>query len=112
MPLQPIDPRGRPEPYRAPDREAWKAQHGVEPYIAKPTAQLDAELLAVLAKQASGYVSRDWSTMSAEESFRIRGNLDVVLDEVAARLGTDSLVYFDPGDGEFWVYPDPEQDAQ
>jgi hypothetical protein len=76
MPLQPIDPRGRPEPYRPPDREAWKAQRGAEPYIAKPTAHLDAELLAVLAKQASAYVSRDWSTMSAEESFRIRGNLD------------------------------------
>jgi hypothetical protein len=111
MSLQPIDPRGRPEPYRPPDREAWKAKHGVEPSVVKPAAELDADLIGVLANQARDYVNRDWSTMSAEETFRIRGNLDVLHDEIAARLGTNSLVFFDPGDGQFWIYPDPVGDA-
>jgi hypothetical protein len=106
----PIDPRGRPEPYRTPDRAEWEARNGVEPFIAKPANQKIAERLALDAETARRYIQRDWSTMSAEESFRHRANLDLLLDEVAAQLGTDSLVYFDPDDGQFWIYPTPNVD--
>lgn len=110
--LSPIDPRGRPEPYRVPDRAAWKQRKGVDAYPFKPASPEAALRLSAFAEIARQYVSRDWSTMSAEESHGIRADLDILHDQVAGELGTDSLVFFDPDDGQFWVYPDPDQDAK
>jgi hypothetical protein len=102
----PLDPRGRPEPYKAPDRVAWEKKWGVAPFVAKPTAEKDANWLAMRAKEAREYIQRDWSTLAAEETHGHHADLDFIHDAVASMLGTDDLVFFDPDDGQFWVYPE------
>jgi hypothetical protein len=105
--LRPLDPRGRPEPYRAPDRAAWKQRKGVDAFPAPDSARLEG-----YAEIARGYVDQDWASLSADECHGIHADLDILHDQVSAELGTDSIVFFNPDDGQFWVYPDPEQDAK
>lgn len=98
----------RPDPYKPPDRDAWLARHGVAPYPASHLITQAAlrDSIASLAAAARAYASRDWTTLDAETANRFHARLDLLNDEIAALLKTDNLIYYDPTDNQFWVYPE------
>lgn len=86
--------------YRPPDKTAWEQEHGAKPY---PVGRVrDAYVGRALAA-----IRKDYSTIERDETINTQVALDAVHDRVHAdlQLPESSLVFFDPSDEQFWVYP-------
>jgi hypothetical protein len=86
--------------YKPPDRAAWERKHGVAPYSLGRVHQK-------YVNRALRAIRRDYSTIEAKEAIAADVSLEFVCDSV--RDGCDvpesSVVFFDPADEQFWVYP-------
>lgn len=89
----------RPDLYRAPDVEQWKATHGFAPY---PIAA-DADAVS----EARLLVEDDRCLLDARKVELIQDALHMLGEAVLAVAGDldHALCYFRPEDGRFWVYP-------
>ena len=98
----------RPDPYRCPDRAKWQAKHpGAQPpYPVEAGADLPQSLLDIQVERAADLVRQDWSELSTEEVHRLQNDMDIIGDEIAANHGTEEIVFFDPDERRFWVYPE------
>jgi hypothetical protein len=97
------DFRGSVPLYSPPDRAAWiAAGHDVPRTI-------DADLPPKFASRARAALALDAVTLDFEAAVRAQTTLDAVCDAVKylpeSYAADDDLVYFDPEDGRFWIYP-------
>jgi len=87
--------------YKPPDPAAWK--HGVMPYSLEHVRD-------AYVSRASASVSRDYSSIEFDKTTNSRVALDAVCERVHAdsNLPDNHHVFFDPENGQFWVYPEKE----
>jgi len=89
-------------PYQLPDRLAWERQHGVKPYSIGPVRN-------AYVSRALAAIRKDYSTIERKITISTQVALDAVCQRVHAdsNLSEHDLVFFDPTEKEFWVYPRP-----
>lgn len=93
--------------YQPPDRDAWARSHAPPYRAALAGIALSSELEHKYASRARAAVALDSSTLSFDEAVKAQTRLDTVCLTVKHVLGLseDDLVFFDPADDCFWVYP-------
>ena len=110
-PHNPFDKRlDRPPPQSLPDRVAWKAKHGMEPFdldVANIRAASAAQDLSSHAAAAAELHNEDWSTLDARKVHQLHAQMDVLCEGVAGlfRLTDETLVFFDSERRVFVAYP-------
>jgi hypothetical protein len=98
-----------PDPFRdnipaysgPPDRDVWEQQHGVKPYSL-------GRVREAYVSRALAAIRKDYSTIERNEAIGTQVSLESVCERVQAdlELPEESLVFFDPTDKQFWVYPE------
>jgi hypothetical protein len=97
---QRLEFRGDIPAYRPPDRAAWDHEHGVKSYSL-------GRVREAYVSRALAAIRKDYSAIERDEAITSEVLLDAVCERVHAdsNLREDSIVFFDPSDEQFWVYP-------
>jgi hypothetical protein len=97
-----------PDPFRdnipgysgPPDREAWEQKHGAKPYSVGRVREAHVS-------RALTAIRKDYSTIDRDQTIGTQVSLESVCERIKADLDVqeESLVFFDPADEQFWIYP-------
>jgi hypothetical protein len=93
--------RDRVPVHAAPDRAAWQAKHGVAPWPV-------TDARPVYAIRARRAYEKDYSSTRFEDAIDAQTEIDEQTMSVHAQstAANGDLCFFDPSDGQFWIYPD------
>jgi len=92
--------RGNIPTYTAPDRAEWARDHGAP-------VELEAAGAAHV-ERARLLLSRDFSTLAAEEAIEAQTTMESLCERVLARSNLDFdeyLCFYDSETNSFWAYP-------
>ncbi len=91
--------------YRMADRAEWENQKGVCPLCI-------GRVKEAYVRRAIAAVAKDYGTIDRDKAIAVQVKLDSVCTAVqfACDLPDDDLVFFDPSDEQFWVFPPGVED--
>jgi hypothetical protein len=91
--------------YRMPDRAKWENNKGVCPFCI-------CRVRESYVRRALAAVAKDYATIDRDEAIAAEVKLESVCTTVqfACDLPYDYLVFFDPSEEQFWVFPPGVQD--
>ena len=91
--------------YRMPDRAEWESHKGVCPFCI-------GRVRESYVRRALAAVAKDYATIDRDEAIAAEVKLESVCTAVqfACDLPDGYLVFFDPSDEQFWVFPPGVED--
>lgn len=94
----------------APDRARWEADHGTSPYPLTLERfnglTLQRFRFARFTNRARKCIERDLATIDRDKAIRESVKLEHICERVKTAFDIiHAQVFFDPSDGQFWIYP-------
>jgi hypothetical protein len=91
--------------YRMPDRAEWESHRGVRPFCIGRVEE-------PYVTRARAAVAKDYATFDRDKAIAANVALEFVCTAVqfGCELPDDYLVFFDPSNEQFWVFPPGVED--